>query len=203
MVSSYIDLLESEYGDQLDAEAEEYMHYAVDGATRMKEMIDGLLAYSRVETKGGEPETVDATDVLETTLQELSLYLDGTDMTVEYDSLPMVRADPTQLGQVFQNLIKNAAEHGDATTVEFEGTATDDHVTLTVTDDGSGIPEGDRDRVFDIFEQSHDADGGSGIGLAVCERIVARHDGDISVDAGPTGGAQFTITFPATTEGSA
>jgi signal transduction histidine kinase len=203
MVSSYIDLLDSEYGDELDEEAQEYMHYAVDGATRMKEMIDGLLAYSRVETKGSDPEPVDPESVLETTLRELSLYLDDTDMTVEYGELPMVRADPTQLGQVFQNLIKNAAEHGDATAVEIGGAVSSDHVTLTVTDDGTGIPEADRDRVFDIFEQSHDAEGGSGIGLAVCERIVARHGGEIGLGSGSDGGAQFTIQLPRGEEGAA
>ncbi|MUV89840.1 PAS domain-containing protein [Halapricum sp. CBA1109] len=196
MVSSYVDLLESEYGDELDEEAEEYMHYAVDGAQRMKAMIDGLLAYSRVETQGESFERVDTTAVVENTLRELSLLLDENGTTVEYGDLPAVEGDETQIGQVFQNLLKNAAEHGDATTVEITATTTDDRVAVAVTDDGTGIPPEEQASIFDIFEQGHAAEDGSGIGLAVCDRIVERHDGTLTVDSAPGEGTTFTVTLP-------
>jgi signal transduction histidine kinase len=191
-----VDLLESEYGDELDEEATEYMNFAVDGAQRMKAMIDGLLAYSRVETQGKSFESVDTTAVVENTLRELSLLLDENGTTVEYGDLPAVEGDETQIGQVFQNLLKNAAEHGDATTVEITATTTDDRVAVAVTDDGTGIPPEEQASIFDIFEQGHAAEGGSGIGLAVCDRIVERHDGTLTVDSAPGEGTTFTVTLP-------
>lgn len=196
MVSSYVDLLETEYGDQFDAEAREYMHYATDGAARMKSMIDGLLSYSRVATQASSFEVIDATEVLETTLQELSLFLDERGTTVEYDVLPAVAADGAQLGQVFQNLLKNAADHGEASTVEVTATVREDDVEFAVADDGVGIPHRQHDRIFDIFQQGYDAGGGSGIGLAVCERIVHRHDGVIRLDSTPGDGTTFLFTIP-------
>jgi len=196
MVSSYVDLLESEYGDQLDEEAREYMDFAVDGATRMKEMIDGLLSYSRVETQGSSFGEVDVDAILERTLRELSLFLDEEDLTVEYDSLPTVRADGPQLRQVFQNLMKNAAIHGDASTVEVSAEATEEGVEFVVADDGVGIPAEQQEKIFGIFEQGAAAESGSGIGLAVCERIVHRHDGEIWVDSTPGGGTRFHFTIP-------
>jgi len=201
MVSSYVDLLESEYGDQLDEEAREYMDFAVDGATRMKGMIDGLLSYSRVATQGSSFETVDANSVLEATLKELSLFLEERETTVEYDALPTLHADRSQLRQVFQNLIKNAAIHGDASTVEISAHTTDKGVEFIVADDGVGIPERQQEKIFDIFEQGTVAESGSGIGLAVCERIVHRHDGDIWVDSTESEGTEFTFTIPQTEGG--
>ena len=208
MVASYVDLLDREYGDELDDEASEYMDFAVDGAHRMQDMIDALLQYSRVETQGNEFERVDPETVLETTLSALQLRIDETDATVTVGSLPAVEADPDQLGQLFQNLLENAityaAEDGVAPAVEIEGTRTDDTVTVTVSDNGPGIPEGMADDVFEIFNRGgvHDTDG-TGIGLAVCRRIVQRHDGEIWVEDGAEGGATFGFTLPVPTEARA
>ena len=194
MVSSYIDLLETEYGDQLDDEAQEYMDFAVDGATRMKEMIDGLLTYSRVATQGSTFEPVEPTDIVEQTLGSLSLFLEDAETTVEYDTLPTVEADPLQLEQVFQNLLNIAVTHGEASTVTIDATVEGDTVEFAVSDDGVGIPEHEQDDIFGIFEQGYEADDGSGIGLAVCERVFNRHDGEIWVESTPGEGTTFFFT---------
>lgn len=204
MVSSYVDLLAEEYGDELDEEAAEYMEFAVDGAHRMREMINALLDYSRVETKAGEFEAVDVEELLEETLQSLDLFIDDHDATIQHDQLPTVEADRNQLGQVFQNLIKNAIEHGGSgeddadgspgPVVEITAEETPDACAFSVSDNGDGIPANQQDRIFDIFDSGHD--GGTGIGLAVCERIVYRHGGTISVDSEPGEGSTFTFTIP-------
>jgi chemotaxis family two-component system sensor kinase Cph1 len=201
MVKSYVDLLETEYGDDLDEEADEYMTFAVDGAERMQRMIDDLLQYSRVETQASEFEEVDASDVLETTLKDLELRIAEVDATVTHDDLPTVRADPNQLGQLFQNLIKNAIDHaGDEPPeihVSAEQDETDREVDFSVADDGPGIPEDQQERIFEIFEQGGRDDDGTGIGLAVCQRIVNRHGGDIWVESTDREGSTFHFTMPA------
>jgi len=204
MVSSYVDLLDSEYGDELDEEAAEYMAFAVDGAHRMQEMVDALLRYSRVETNANDFEETDSDAVLDRTLDALQMRIEEVDATVTAESLPPVDADPNQVGQVFQNLLENAIEyateagiepHIDVSAVEDDGV-----VTFTVSDNGPGIPSADHDEVFDIFHRAgaHDTEG-TGIGLAVCQRIVLRHDGRIWVEPSDDG-ATFKFTLPAVTE---
>ena len=205
MVASYVDLLESEHADELDAEASEYMEFAVDGAHRMQNMIDALLKYSRVETQGSDFERVDPEHVVETTVEALQLRIHETEATVTVGSLPDVEADPDQLGQLFQNLLENAIEYaaadGVTPAVDIDATRTGDTVTFTVSDNGPGIPESMREDVFEIFNRggAHDTDG-TGIGLAVCRRIVRRHDGEIWVEADTDGGATFGFTLPVPTE---
>ncbi len=202
MVSSYVDLLDVEYGDELDGEAAQYMEFAVDGANRMQDMIDALLQYARVQTRAQEFEETDPNDVVDRTLDALQLRISDTDATVSTDSLPAVRADPDQLGQVFQNLLKNAmtyaAESGVDPRLEIGVTTEDGQVTFEVSDNGPGIPADDREDVFEIFERngSHDAEG-TGIGLAVCQRIVRRHGGEIWVEPDEGTGATFRFTVPA------
>ena len=197
MVSSYMSLLEEEYRGELDDEADEYIDYAVDGADRMREMINALLDYSRIHTHGQDPELVHVGDAVEDTLDELRMHIDEHDATVEYGQLPTVTADPTQLRQVFQNLIKNAVEHGadDGPEVTISATDDGDCWEFSVTDDGDGIPVEDQGRLFDIF-QTGSASGGTGIGLAVCKRIVSRHEGDIWVDSAEGEGTTFHFTVP-------
>jgi len=205
MVSSYVDLLASEYGAELDSEASEYMDFAVDGARRMQNMIDALLAYSRVETKGEALEAVDTNAVVDRTLEALQLRIDETNATVSVGPLPTVRGDPNQLGQLFQNLLENAIEYASESGVDPEvrvdAETTDETATVTVSDNGPGIPEGMADKIFEIFKRggSHDTDG-TGIGLAVCRRIVRRHDGQIWAVETDDGGATFTFTLPVSTE---
>ncbi|MHB9286190.1 PAS domain-containing protein [Halobacteriales archaeon Cl-PHB] len=202
MVSSYVDLLETEYGDELDGEAREYMDFAVDGATRMKQMIDGLLDYSRVHTKAADPEPIDPNPVLDGVVDSLKRLVEDTGGTIERDSLPPVEADSNQVGQLFQNLISNALKHGgNAPTVSVTATVTDDDmVRFAVSDDGPGIPPAQQDRIFEIFEQGSRDQDGTGIGLALSERIVHRHGGDIWVDSESDGGATFYFTLPSSAE---
>jgi signal transduction histidine kinase len=200
MVSSYVDLLASEYGDELDDEADEYIEFAVDGAQRMQAMIDDLLEYSRVHTQGESFEEVDAEVVLGRVLQDLELLIAETDATVTHDDLPRVVADENQLRQLFQNLLSNAIEHGadgdGPPTVHVSGEDGEDAVVFSVSDDGPGIPADQQERVFELFEQSNRDDEGTGIGLAICQRIVNRHEGDIWIESTPGDGATFHASFP-------
>ena len=204
MVSSYVDLLDREYGDDLDEEATEYMAFAVDGAHRMQDMVNALLQYSRVETKANDFEETDPGAVLDRTLDSLRMRIEEADATVTAGTLPPVEADPNQVGQVFQNLLENAIQYATEADidprVEVRAERDDDDVVFTVSDNGPGIPAGDREDVFDIFHRAgaHDT-AGTGIGLAVCRRIVLRHDGRIWVEPSD-GGATFKFTLPAATE---
>jgi PAS domain S-box-containing protein len=196
MVSSYIELLETELDDQLDEETREYMEFAADGAERMQAMIDGLLQYARVETRGEEFELTDLDAVLEDVQQDLEMKLAEADVTIHVDTLPRVSADVQQLRQLFQNLLKNAADHGGAgTTVEITANTTGDTHEISITDDGPGIPPERQDDILGLFETGEDSDG-TGIGLAVCERIADRHGGEIRVDSTPGEGTTFVVTLP-------
>ncbi len=207
MVSSYVSLLDDEYGGELDAEADEYLDYAVDGADRMREMIDALLDYARVHTHAEDPEPIDASAVLDDALAELALLIDDHGATVERGELPTVVADPDQLRQVFQNLVKNSVEHGgpgddaDGAQIAIEATERNDCWEFSVADDGPGVPVDQQDDVFDIFRTAGSGDG-TGIGLAVCKRIVERHGGDIWVDSQPGDGTAFRFTLPAAPGGA-
>jgi len=195
MVASYVDLLEAELDEELDEETSEYMEYAADGADRMQAMIDDLLRYSRVGTRGGDFVETDVASVLEDVLRDLEFTLEETGIEVVVDDLPTVRADASQLGQLFQNLLKNAADHGgEGTTVEITAEETAGGYEFVVSDDGPGIPEDQQDAIFDIFEKDRDSDG-TGIGLAVCERIVNRHDGAIRVESTPGEGTTFYFSL--------
>jgi signal transduction histidine kinase len=199
MVSSYVDLLATEYEGELDDEADEYIEFAVDGAERMQAMIDALLQYSRVHTQGEEFEEVDAEAVLERVLKDLELLIEERGATVTHDDLPTVVADENQLGQLFQNLVSNAIEHasdGGPASVHVSAEERPDAVVFSVADDGPGIPPDQQERLFEIFEQSNRDDEGTGIGLAICQRIVNRHEGDIWIESAESGGTTFHVSFP-------
>jgi PAS domain S-box-containing protein len=205
MVSSYVDLLDSEYGDELGEEASEYMAFAVDGATRMQEMVNALLRYSRVETQAREFERTETETVVEKTQTALQMRIDDVGATITTGSLPAVQADANQLGQVFQNLLENAIEYAEETGVdpriEIEATADDGMVTFSVSDNGPGVPADNADDIFEIFSRggTHES-AGTGIGLAVCRRIVRRHGGRIWVESPDDGGAVFRFTLPSASE---
>jgi signal transduction histidine kinase len=195
MISSYVDLLATEYGDELGDEADEYIEYAVDGAERMQDMIDGLLDYSRVRSQGEAFTEVDAATVAEQVRRDLELLAEEHGATVTVDDLPTVEADRDQLAQVFRNLVENALEHG-GTTVRVGAERRDDAVVFSVADDGPGIPEDEQDAVFDLFEQRDRDSDGTGMGLAICRRIVDRHGGDIWVESEPGEGTTFRFSVP-------
>ncbi|QSX01073.1 ATP-binding protein [Haloterrigena alkaliphila] len=201
MVTSYLQLIEARYEDALDEDAEEFIAYAVDGAERMREMIDGLLAYSRIETQGDPFEPTDLNAVLDDVLADLQLQIDEHDAEITCDELPRVHGDGGQLRQVFQNLLDNAIEYsGDDpprihVAAERDGSAW----RVSVRDEGIGIDPDQQSRVFDVFQRLHSRGehAGMGIGLALCQRIVERHGGDIRVESEPGAGATFSFTLPA------
>ncbi|ELY70941.1 PAS domain-containing protein [Natrinema versiforme] len=201
MVSSYLTLVERRYADELDADGEEFIEYAVDGATRMQEMIDGLLQYSRVDTQGDSFRPVDIDAVVADVLADLEVRIDETDAEIDIGSLPRVHGDPGQLRQLFQNLLDNAITYSGDGTPRISVFAEKDGARwmVSVRDRGIGIDPDDTDRIFRVFDRlhSHETYAGTGIGLALCQRIVERHDGEITVQSVPGEGTTFAVALPA------
>ncbi|QCJ47861.1 PAS domain-containing protein [Haloprofundus sp. MHR1] len=201
MVSSYLQLVERRYGDELDEDGREFLEFAVDGADRMREMLDGLLKYSRINSRQNPFETVDLDDVLADVRDDLAIKIEDSDAEIEAETLPHVYGDEGQLRQVFQNLLDNTIKYsGDKpprvnVAAERNGTKW----TISVSDEGIGIDPDDADRIFGVFQRLHGQSerDGTGIGLALCERIIERHDGDIWVESEPGEGATFSFTLPA------
>jgi len=195
MVSSYVDLLETELDELLDDETREYMQFAVDGAERMRGMIDGLLQYSRVETEGQSFSETDVAAVVEGVRQDLQLVIAESDIELIVNSLPTVQADADQLGQVFQNLLSNAIDHGgNGTTIELSATEIVDGYRFAVSDDGPGIPDDQQEDIFGLFDKGTDSDS-TGIGLAICERIIDRHNGEIWAESTEGEGSTFYFSI--------
>jgi hypothetical protein len=201
MVSSYMQLLSRRYKEKLDADADEFIGYAVDGAKRMQALINALLSYSRVGTQGKGLEHTDCEKVLDDTLAALKNAIEDSGAQISRGALPTVMADATQLGQLFQNLIANAIKfrnhHAPVVRISAERKGTE--WVFTVADNGIGFDPEYADRVFVMFQRLHgrDAYPGTGIGLAVCKKIVERHGGKIWVDSKPGEGACFHFTLPA------
>ncbi|MDF9747048.1 PAS domain-containing sensor histidine kinase [Natrinema salsiterrestre] len=201
MVTSYLQLLEKRYGDAFDEDGEEFLAYAVDGAERMREMIDGLLEYSRVETRGDPFEPTDLNAILEDVLENLQIQIEESDAEITSEDLPDVSGDANQLRQVLQNLLSNALTYSgdDPPRVHVGAERRGDEWVISVRDEGIGIDPGDHDRVFTVFDRLHSREeyDGTGIGLALCQRIVERHGGEIWVDSEPGDGSTFSFTLPA------
>ncbi|RQG95782.1 PAS domain-containing sensor histidine kinase [Natrarchaeobius chitinivorans] len=199
MVSSYLQLLERRYGDGFDEDAEEFVAFAVDGADRMREMIDGLLQYSRIETAGDPLEPTDLDTILDEVITDLQLRIEESDADITSESLPRVEGDASQLRQVFQNLLDNAIEYSgdEPPCVHISAEKASGEWIISVHDEGVGIDPGDADRVFEVFNRLHTREeyDGTGIGLALCERIVERHGGEIWVESDPGEGATFSFTL--------
>jgi len=210
MVASYTQLLARRYQGKLDAEADEFIAFAVDGANRMQGLINDLLAYSRVETRGRPPQPCDANAAVQRALTHLHMAVQETGAVVTVQPLPTVAADETQLLQLFQNLIGNAIKfRGDQTphiqvsAQPAEGPAAEDKPdggwVFSVQDNGIGIDPAYLGRIFGIFQRLHTRAKypGSGIGLAICKRIVERHGGRIWIESQPGAGSTFHFTLPA------
>ncbi|WIV66525.1 PAS domain S-box protein [Natrialbaceae archaeon AArc-T1-2] len=205
MVSSYLTLLERRYTDELDDDAREFIGFAVDGADRMQAMIDGLLEYSRIDTRGDPFEPVELDAVLEEVLADLEVRIEESNADVTVESLPRVYGDRSQLRQAFQNLIANAIEYSGerpprvAVTAERADEGESETWRVSVEDDGIGIEPENADRIFEVFNRLHSQDEhpGTGIGLTLCRRIVDRHGGEIDVESEPGEGSTFTVSLPA------
>ncbi|MCP3058873.1 PAS domain-containing protein [Myxococcus sp. K38C18041901] len=200
MVAGYTQLLARRYQGKLDAEADTFIHYAVDGVTRMQRLIQDLLTYSRVGTQGREPRAVDAARAVERARTNLQVALRESGATLDVGPLPTVLADETQLVQLFQNLIGNALKfHGAAPPrVEVAAEVKGPEARFTVRDWGIGIDAQDSERIFVIFQRLHgkEAFAGTGIGLAICKKIVERLGGRIGVESKVGEGSTFWFTLP-------
>lgn len=200
MVTSYLQLVEKRYKDQLDADAEEFIGYAVDGAARMKRMINDLLAYSRVTTRGQPLEPTNAENALAHALSNLEVVIKDNNALITQDPLPIVMADGTQLMLVFQNLIENAIKfHADRQPhIHISAEHREDEWLFSVQDNGIGIAPEFSERVFAIFSRLHPHTKypGTGIGLAICKRVLERHGGRIWFESQLGEGATFYFTIP-------
>ncbi|MCU4925168.1 MEDS domain-containing protein [Halobacteria archaeon AArc-dxtr1] len=199
MVSSYLQLIEHR-DDDLSAENREFLSFAVDGADRMRTMIGGLLQYSRVQTRGRSLEPTDLDDVIAAARNDLQFQLEEANAALSVGSLPRVSGDADQLRQLFQNLLENAIKYSGEESPEIDVTAERDGTTWTISvrDRGIGIPADEQQRIFEIFDRLHSREeyDGTGIGLALCERIVERHGGEIWVDSTPGEGSTFSVSLP-------
>jgi len=206
MVTSYLQLLEQRYEDRLDGDAQDFIDYAVGGATRMKELIDDLLTYSRVDTRGVAFQPVDMDQVINEVLETLQFRLKETEAEITVHTLPTVPGDKSQLEQLFQNLIDNALKFrgNEPPRVEVGAEKGDSEWVFSVRDNGIGMDSRFKDRVFIIFQRLHTRDEyeGTGVGLAVSKRIVERHGGEIWFKSEPGKGTTFYFTIPAQSIGN-
>lgn len=201
-VVSYLQLLERRYGSQLDERAKRYIAYAVDGGRRMQTLISDLLTYSRVGRRDIAFEDVDLEAIVKRVEAGLHVAIEESDAVLTYDPLPTVVGDSTQLTQLFQNLIVNAIKfRGESPPrVHVSAERHDGAWLFSVRDNGIGIAPEYRERVFVLFQRLHARDeyGGTGIGLAVCKKIVERRGGTLWVEDTPGGGSTFRFTIPDT-----
>ncbi|MGD9188596.1 MAG: ATP-binding protein, partial [Desulfobacteraceae bacterium] len=201
MVASYTQLLAERYEDQLDQKAHKFIHYAVDGAQRMQILIRDLLAFSRVETRAQAFKPLDSHHVLCGAMANLKTLINETGALVTSGDLPIVQADESQLTQLFQNLISNGIKFRQPSTtpsIHISAQRVENRWRLAVQDNGIGIDSKYKERVFVIFQRLHTRDEypGTGIGLAICKRIVHRHGGRIWFESSPGKGTTFYFTLP-------
>lgn len=199
-ISGFADLLSTGHADELGDEGSLKVEYIQSSAERMRTMLAGVLAYSRAAGNGMVRREVDLGEVVEQTTRELAERLGTSGTTVVAQSMPMVFADELQLGRVLQNLIANAVKFrrlDRPAVVRISAREQEDGtICISVADNGVGIPEGKREMVFGMFSRLDEERDGSGIGLAVCQKIVDRHGGRIWVEGNEDGGSTFRFTLP-------
>ena len=200
MVASYTQLLGRRYDSKLDGDAREFMAYIVDGASRMKQLIEDLLAYSRVGTKGGAFTQTQPEAALRRALYNLRTSIDEASAVVTHDPMPTLPADEVQLGQLFQNLIGNALKFRSASVPRIHVAVTEnsEEWQFEVRDNGIGIEPQYYERIFMVFQRLHNKGEypGTGIGLAICKKVVERHGGRIWVESRAGEGSSFYFTLP-------
>jgi light-regulated signal transduction histidine kinase (bacteriophytochrome) len=200
MVASYTQLLSRRYKGKLDSDADEFIAFAVDGATRMQRLIQDLLAYSRVATKGKDLLDTPCEEALQQALTNLRGALEESGALVTHDPLPVVLADETQLVQLFQNLVGNAIKYQSAGVPRVHVSAARSggkKWIFSVQDNGIGIDSQYFARIFGMFQRLHQREefSGTGIGLAICKKIVERHGGSISVESQVGEGSIFRFAL--------
>ena len=200
MVASYTQLLSRRYKGRLDSDADEFIAFAVDGAGRMQRLIQDLLAYSRVGTKGSDLLETSSEEAMQQSLINLREAIRESGALVTHDPMPAVLADETQLVQLFQNLIGNAIKYQKPGEPRIHISAAMDggkKWIFSVKDNGLGIDPQYFERIFGMFQRLHKRDefAGTGIGLAICKKIVERHGGSISVESAPGQGSTFRFAL--------
>jgi signal transduction histidine kinase len=200
MVTAYTQLLSEKYKGRLDEDADKFIGYASEGATRMQVLIQDLLAFSRIGRKEAAYTSVDCNAVIEEVRQTLTSAIQESGAVVTSANLPSVWADRTQMAQVFQNLIGNAIKFRgkEPPVVTVQAEKTDQHWLFRVSDNGIGIALEYADNVFVVFQRLHARSEypGNGIGLAICKKIVERYGGKIWVESQPGSGSIFKFTMP-------
>jgi light-regulated signal transduction histidine kinase (bacteriophytochrome) len=200
MVTSFLQLLEKRYKDKLDQKAHEYITYAVDGAERMKRLILDLLEYSRVNSSKLEKEDVDIEDIIEELKVTYKSQLNETGACINTERLPVVRGNKMQLLQLFQNLIGNALKYRSAhpPIVSIYCEEDDLQYKISLKDNGIGIDPKFFNKIFIIFQRLHNREqySGTGIGLAICKKIIDKHGGRIWVTSTGDVGSTFHFTLP-------
>jgi light-regulated signal transduction histidine kinase (bacteriophytochrome) len=200
MVSSYLQLLERRYKDKLDSDAEDFINFAVDGAQRMHKLIADLLSYSRINTRGNEFEPTDFNQVLDQALAAMSESARRSAAVITRDALPTLIADGVQVEQLFHHLVDNALkfQNGKRPRVHIGAEHRASEWVFFVRDNGIGIDPELADRIFLVFQRLHGRGeyAGTGMGLAICQRIVDRRGGRIWVESEPGKGSTFYFTMP-------
>ena len=201
MVTLFSQLLEKRYKDKLDTDADEFIEYIVEGAQRMKQLIDDLLEYSRVDSQAKEFEKVDIKKVIDNVTANLSISIVEYDVTISHDPLPIVCGDQNQLMQVFQNLIINAIKfHGpNPPKIHISAQKQEKEWIFAVSDNGIGIDSKHLKQIFEVFKRLHhnrDEYPGSGIGLSITQKIILHHGGRIWAESEPGHGSTFYFTIP-------
>jgi signal transduction histidine kinase len=201
MISSYTQLIMRRYGASFEGEAKEFMDFVVDGAARMKRLIEDLLAYSRVGTHGKELQPTECQPALDKAIANLRAAIEESGALITHDRLPLVQADASQLAQLFQNLIGNAIKFRRESEVpSIHVSVTDEGAAwaFAVKDKGIGIEPQYFERIFMVFQRLHGKGeyAGTGIGLAICKKVVDRHGGRMWVESRPDEGSKFCFTLP-------
>lgn len=202
-IASFTQLLARRYEGKLDEDADEFIGYIVDASIRMKQQIEDLLEFSRVMTRGGNLEMVNSKEIVKQVISSLKSFIDENNAEISCDPLPEVCADPRQLARLFQNLINNSVkfrkpDEPPKIHISAKNDENAKEYVFSVSDNGIGIEPQYQDRIFTIFQRLHTLDEyhGTGIGLAVAKKIVARHDGHIWVESKPGKGSTFYFTLP-------
>ncbi len=205
MVTSYMKLIERRYKGKLDTDADEFIDFAVDGAMRMQILINDLLAYARIGITSAPFLRSDCNKTLEYALSNLEMAIQESGGVITHDVLPTIVADSSQLAQVFQNLVGNAIKFRgkEALQIHVSAQKQEDIWLLSVRDNGIGIEPEFLERIFVIFQRLHKREdySGTGIGLAICKKIIEGHGGRIWVESQPRLGSTFYFTLPTTAGG--
>ena len=200
MVAAYTQLLSQRYQGKLDENADKYIHYAVDGALRMQTLVQDLLAFSRVGREGNQARLVEVNLAVQSALINLQNSIQESDAQVHYGQLPTIMADHSQLAQLFQNLIGNAMKFRgkESPRITISAEKKDREWIFSVADNGIGIAPEYAETIFVIFKRLHTREeySGSGIGLAICKKVVEQHGGRIWMESDPGRGSTFKFALP-------